>query len=341
MSARRRRPSGRSSRSACRGRTARSSCRRTRRGAIALRGRVLDGAGEPVPDALIETWQADPDGRFDHPDDPRGRGRGLPRLRALPDRRRRELADRDASSPGRCRVRTACRRRRTSPSRCSRAACSTASSRGSTSATSPRRTPPTRCSPRLGGGAAGDADRGAGRRWLRPRHPPPGRARDGVPALLMEPLFGPLFAPARLREAVSARAWVAAMLEAEAALAAAEAEAGVIPAAAAAAIARRRRHRRRRAGRGGRRLGHAGRPARRGAARARRRGACRARAPRRDEPGHRRHGGDARRAPRAGARRRGARRRRARLRGARARARRHRDGGPDAAAAGAARSRSG
>jgi len=53
----------------------------------------------------------------------------------------------------------------------------------------------------------------------------------------MDPLFGPLFAPARLREAVSARAWVAAMLEAEAALAAAEAEAGVIPAAAAAAIA--------------------------------------------------------------------------------------------------------
>jgi protocatechuate 3,4-dioxygenase alpha subunit len=25
-----------------------------------------------VPDALIETWQADPQGRFDHPDDPRG-----------------------------------------------------------------------------------------------------------------------------------------------------------------------------------------------------------------------------------------------------------------------------
>jgi protocatechuate 3,4-dioxygenase alpha subunit len=35
-------------------------------------GKVLDGAGEPVPDALIEVWQADPDGRFDHPDDPRG-----------------------------------------------------------------------------------------------------------------------------------------------------------------------------------------------------------------------------------------------------------------------------
>jgi protocatechuate 3,4-dioxygenase alpha subunit len=41
-------------------------------GAIWLRGTVTDGAGQPVPDALVETWQADPDGRFDHPDDPRG-----------------------------------------------------------------------------------------------------------------------------------------------------------------------------------------------------------------------------------------------------------------------------
>jgi len=40
-------------------------------GAITITGRVLDGAGEPVPDALIETWQAGPDGRFSHPDDPR------------------------------------------------------------------------------------------------------------------------------------------------------------------------------------------------------------------------------------------------------------------------------
>ena len=31
-------------------------------GAIWLRGRVLDGAGEGVPDALVETWQAGPDG---------------------------------------------------------------------------------------------------------------------------------------------------------------------------------------------------------------------------------------------------------------------------------------
>ena len=31
-------------------------------GAIRLHGRVLDGAGEPVPDALVELWQAGPDG---------------------------------------------------------------------------------------------------------------------------------------------------------------------------------------------------------------------------------------------------------------------------------------
>lgn len=31
--------------------------------AIRLHGTVLDGAGDPVPDALIEIWQADPEGR--------------------------------------------------------------------------------------------------------------------------------------------------------------------------------------------------------------------------------------------------------------------------------------
>jgi protocatechuate 3,4-dioxygenase, alpha subunit len=41
-------------------------------GAIWLRGRVYDGAGAVVPDAMVETWQADGDGRFDHADDPRG-----------------------------------------------------------------------------------------------------------------------------------------------------------------------------------------------------------------------------------------------------------------------------
>ena len=41
-------------------------------GAFWIRGHVLDGHGEPIRDAMVETWQADPDGRFDHPADPRG-----------------------------------------------------------------------------------------------------------------------------------------------------------------------------------------------------------------------------------------------------------------------------
>ena len=31
-------------------------------GAVRLHGTVFDGAGEPVPDALIEVWQPSPDG---------------------------------------------------------------------------------------------------------------------------------------------------------------------------------------------------------------------------------------------------------------------------------------
>jgi protocatechuate 3,4-dioxygenase, alpha subunit len=31
---------------------------------IRISGRVLDGAGEPVPDAMVEIWQADEDGRY-------------------------------------------------------------------------------------------------------------------------------------------------------------------------------------------------------------------------------------------------------------------------------------
>ena len=32
-------------------------------GAVTLHGRVLDGNGEPVPDAILELWQADAEGR--------------------------------------------------------------------------------------------------------------------------------------------------------------------------------------------------------------------------------------------------------------------------------------
>jgi protocatechuate 3,4-dioxygenase alpha subunit len=41
-------------------------------GAITIYGRLYDGAGDPIPDGLIETWQASPQGRFAHPGDPRG-----------------------------------------------------------------------------------------------------------------------------------------------------------------------------------------------------------------------------------------------------------------------------
>jgi protocatechuate 3,4-dioxygenase alpha subunit len=46
-------------------------------GAVRISGQVYDGAGEPVTDGLVETWQADADGRFPHPDDPRGAVEGF------------------------------------------------------------------------------------------------------------------------------------------------------------------------------------------------------------------------------------------------------------------------
>lgn len=59
-------------------------------GAIRLTGRVIDGNGDGIPDAMVETWQADAEGRFAHPDDPRGAVewegfRGLGRCATQPD----------------------------------------------------------------------------------------------------------------------------------------------------------------------------------------------------------------------------------------------------------------
>jgi protocatechuate 3,4-dioxygenase alpha subunit len=36
---------------------------------VTIRGRVLDGKGQPVPDAVLEIWQADANGRYAHPED--------------------------------------------------------------------------------------------------------------------------------------------------------------------------------------------------------------------------------------------------------------------------------
>lgn len=45
-------------------------------GALWIRGRVTDGVGEPIPDALIETWQADSSGTFPERPDASFRGFG-------------------------------------------------------------------------------------------------------------------------------------------------------------------------------------------------------------------------------------------------------------------------
>ena len=71
--------------------------------AITISGRLLDGAGVPVSDGMIETWQANAAGRYRHPGDDRGEvplERRLPRLRPLRHDRGRRVADRDGR-PGR------------------------------------------------------------------------------------------------------------------------------------------------------------------------------------------------------------------------------------------------
>jgi protocatechuate 3,4-dioxygenase alpha subunit len=76
-------------------------------GAITITGRVTDGAGDPVPDALVETWQAGPDGGFGHPDDLRrpaaGAGtvgcRGFGRCPTDDDGRYRIITVRPAALP--------------------------------------------------------------------------------------------------------------------------------------------------------------------------------------------------------------------------------------------------
>ena len=66
--------------------------------AVRIEGTVYDGAGEPVPDAMVEIWQANASGRYDDPTttgEPSARSRNLLRLRALGHRRRRQVLLRD------------------------------------------------------------------------------------------------------------------------------------------------------------------------------------------------------------------------------------------------------
>lgn len=38
---------------------------------VAIEGTIRDGAGRPIPDALVEIWQANATGHYNHPDDAR------------------------------------------------------------------------------------------------------------------------------------------------------------------------------------------------------------------------------------------------------------------------------
>ena len=53
----------------------------TTRGAqIIIEGRVFDGSGSLVRDALIEAWQANADGRYNHPGDRQKQGSIDPKI---------------------------------------------------------------------------------------------------------------------------------------------------------------------------------------------------------------------------------------------------------------------
>jgi len=74
---------------------------------IVVAGRVIDGDGAPVPDAMIEVWQANAAGRYNHPADDRSdkpldpHFRGFGRVATDSEGRFRILTIRPGSVPGR------------------------------------------------------------------------------------------------------------------------------------------------------------------------------------------------------------------------------------------------
>ena len=71
---------------------------------IVIEGRVLDGDGLAVPDAMLEIWQADSEGRYAHPDDRRAPAsnafRGFGRCDTDKDGRFRFVTIRPGRAPG-------------------------------------------------------------------------------------------------------------------------------------------------------------------------------------------------------------------------------------------------
>jgi protocatechuate 3,4-dioxygenase alpha subunit len=74
---------------------------------IVIEGRVVDGDGAPVPDAVIEVWQANAAGRYNHPEDDRAdkpldpRFRGFGRVATDAEGRFRITTIRPGPVPGR------------------------------------------------------------------------------------------------------------------------------------------------------------------------------------------------------------------------------------------------
>lgn len=73
---------------------------------IRIEGRVLDGDGAPMPDALVEIWQANAAGRYDHAEDKQDKAldphfRGFGRCPTNEDGRYRFTTIRPGSVPGR------------------------------------------------------------------------------------------------------------------------------------------------------------------------------------------------------------------------------------------------
>ena len=150
--------------------------------AFGSRAGCSTATAQPVPDAMLEIWQADAQGRFSDPQDERALPIPPSKASAAAAPMRTARMRSIPSSRARCRVPTASRRRRICCWRFSRAACCCSSIRGSISTARP---PMQR--PGAGAGAGGaprDADRdahsGAGNAVYRLRHPPAGRRRDGV-----------------------------------------------------------------------------------------------------------------------------------------------------------------
>ena len=72
---------------------------------VSVEGRVLDGDGLPVPDAVLELWQANADGRYAHPEDVQDKAldpafRGFGRVPTDPAGRFRFTTIKPGSVPG-------------------------------------------------------------------------------------------------------------------------------------------------------------------------------------------------------------------------------------------------